>query len=321
MAGPYDYGAPAWYPGEAPNPLKPARAPLSRRRLNLYAIFLAVLLPWGFFCGIYALASFKIRYTQPTLFYALLAGGLAFALLFGVLTLHAAGTRRRLGGDAVEPNWLAFLFYAMLLALVVGLGAGCYNYNEHMHEYYDLAGWSDYTDVSPQQTRGTDVMDAGSIVFVEGSKLDLSLSTGYTSDDTYCVAPVTVGATPLAFYDFWAVGKNCCGSHGGTFRCDGYHDDDLRGPPRQYSGTRFTGDDLAFYRLAVERATAAHHVQTGNPVFLTYAKNPVDSRHDMAEDGYYNQVVWCIGYGVFQFVLVAIAVRCIGGPFFTESLF
>jgi len=314
------YGAAPWYPGDAPGPMKPARAPLNRRRLNLYAIFLIVLIPWGFFVGTYALASFRVPYLYPNLFYALLVCSFFLIVAFAALSLQQAWKRKKLGKDAVDPSWVAFLFWTLLIAWVVGLGAGWYNYSEYMREYYDLDSWSDYKEVSPLQTRGNDILDAGTVVFVNNTKLDLALSTGYTSGDTYCVAPVVEGNSSLALYDFWAVGKNCCGSHGSKFSCDGYHDDDLRGPPPQYSGTRYTGDEVAFYTLAVERAEAAHHIQSGSRIFLNYAKNPTNTRDDLAEDGYHNQFVWCIAYFVFQLVVVLIAVRVIGGSFFNESL-
>ncbi|CAE7684842.1 VIII-A [Symbiodinium pilosum] len=113
----------------------------------------------------------------------------------------------------------------MILAAICGTLAGEYNYQVNMLPYFDVAMLQTYLDVDPASARGEHLMDAGRIVFSEGSHLDLQHSMGFMDTETWCVAPVTTrnldgNSTMPAVVDFWAIGKNCCtGSTGGDFRC------------------------------------------------------------------------------------------------------
>merc|ERR1711957_939043 len=75
---------------------------------------------------------------------------------------------------------------------------------------------SGYHSVDPAVMRGQQLMDAGSVGFVKGAVLDVDKAMGFRNGIMYCVAPVASGNSPLAQYDFWLVGKDCCTQRAGS---------------------------------------------------------------------------------------------------------
>ena len=89
------------------------------------------------------------------------------------------------------------------------------------------------TDVYPSHLRGQQVMDAGIIMFANGSKLELQKSMGFKNQNIYCVAPIVMGGnTTMGTYDFWAVGKDCCSGSTADFHCTGFNEPNSQGQGR-----------------------------------------------------------------------------------------
>eukprot|EP00438_Fugacium_kawagutii_P026161 Skav214401 [mRNA] locus=scaffold4736:15173:28145:- [translate_table: standard] len=146
-----------------------------------------------------------------------------------------------------------------------------------MEPYYDVVTFQTYVNIDPVNARGENLMDAGRLVFKEGSYLDLNHSMGYTDSETWCVAPVTTRrlddkSTDVAVVDFWAIGKNCCsGSKGGDFKCGSWSSHLAHG------GLRLLNDEeLSYYRLAVHQAQAAFNLQVQHPIFLYWMPEPIE---------------------------------------------
>lgn len=298
MAGPFqkDYGA------TAGQPVKP-----NRPRFCLLPLLYCVLVPWAVFCAVFWVRSFHLRYLHPAIAHVLEAviWILALCLQFFALGRQA----RRIGGEKVSPSWINFVSVTVLFALLVATILGEYNYQDNMQPYYDVASLQTYKDIDPVNARGENLMDAGRLVFSEGSHLDLKHSMGYKDSETWCVAPVTTrnlddNSTQPAVMDFWAIGKNCCsGSKGGDFKCGSWSSHFAHG------GLRLLNDaELPFYRLAVHQAEAAFNLQVQHPIFLYWMPEPIEEVNAYSISGHrlFRHAVFI--YFWFQVFLVFLAV-------------
>jgi len=208
---------------------------------------------------------------------------------------------------AGRATWAIFLFLAMLLAWTLGLQSGNYSYSLYLRPFYDIDGLNTYPQVDPSKFRGSQLMDAGRIVFTKDARLDVRRSMGFKNQDTYCVAPITVGNENVTFktlpsYDFWAVGLNCCGDKG-DFRCGEYNN------PNAHAGLRLMRDDQRdFFRLAVQQAESAFNIKSVHPVFVHFMQDPVAEALSYQEEGLRYYFVGMCLHLLLQLALVAMAV-------------
>lgn len=276
--------------------------------MNAYAITLAFFIPWIIFCLSFALMSFHIHYQRPTLAW-LLFGACAALVGFVGIAATIIFMRKRNGDYDHAPSWIIFMFITMALALMLGTSLGYMNFWTFMQPYYDLTNLSHYTGVNPATMRGQQLMDAGQVTFAEGAQLDLSKSMGFQNLDTYCVAPITFsnegGSLPLASYDFWAVGLDCCSGNNADFHCGEFNN------PNALSGLRLMNDNQrSFYRLAVQQAEAAYNVRATHPLFFYWMENPTNEVTAYKEDGYKYYFLGMVGHFFFQLAGVVTAVSC-----------
>jgi len=285
-----------------PSPFTQRRA----RPTNLAAFAVCLFLPFAIFSAVYSLESLSLHYTDPDLVKLL-----TFAIGFVVLMLGWVALRVWLRRDegAQDPKWYTFLFVTAGLAWIFGLVFGNKNFMSNTSPYYDIMNLGVYTEVDPAAYRGQQLMDAGRIVFKEGSHLDISRSMGFRNLDTYCVAPVIsagnksgtlssapvassrFAASPLPEYDFWAVGINCCSGHMPDFHCGEFYNKNAR------SGLRLMRDDQrAYFRLAVQQAEAAYNIQASHPIFMYWMQDPATEVNAYQDDTY---KFWLIGIGAF----------------------
>jgi len=208
---------------------------------------------------------------------------------------------------AGTATWAVFLFLTMLLAWTLGFQLGDCNYSLYQRPFYDIDGLNTYPQVDPSKFRGQQLMDAGRIVFTKDARLDLHRSMGFKNQDTYCVAPITVGNENVTFkvlpsYDFWAVGLNCCGDRG-DFHCGAYNN------PNAHAGLRLMRDDQrGFFRLAVQQAESAFNIKSVHPVFVHFMQDPVAEALSYQEEGLRYYFVGMCLHLFLQLALVAMAV-------------
>lgn len=296
-----DQGAAYYGGGQAPYAVKSPFFRGQRKRMNLVGICVSLFVPWVLFSILYAVISFEVHYKNAGLCYLLEALGLVVVLACGGLAITAVQARWR--GDAErEPTWFIFLFITALVAWILAIVAGDWNFWSNMQPYYDIMNLNTYPSVDPSKMRGQQLMDAGRIVFSEGAKLDLTKSMGFKNLDAYCVAPVTKGDAPLATYDFWAVGLNCCSGNSADFHCGEFNN------PKANSGLRLMSDgQRAFYRLAVQQAEAAYNIKSVHPLFFHWMQDPIAEMNSYQDDGLKYYLLGMFAMFAWQLFLTVIA--------------
>lgn len=281
-------------------------SPRQHRTVDFVAVVVSLFLPWMIFTAVSALLTFSIHYNAPHVSQFLCVALLAVVGLLGYAAYlsyaaHARAMRESRG--AHKPARIVFLFGTSLLGWIAGVVAGHLNYAVNMSPFFDVANLNVYPTVDPSALHGQQLMDAGRILFTAGSRLDLSKSMSFRSADTYCVAPVTVGASKnMSSYDFWAVGVNCCSGGPGGFRCGEYRN------PHASAGLRFTRDDQrALFRLAVQQAEAAYRIKAPHPIFLYWLQDPVAEINSYQDAGYRYFLLGIFAFFAFQMFAVAAA--------------
>lgn len=282
-----------------------------RQRLNIVPVCQCLLLPWLFFCGIYAVMSFNLHYSKPTLCVVIVGIGGLLVLVVGAFAGTAALKKwrgRRDGEPPKVPSWTVFMFISILAAWSLGVVLGNLNFGANFQPFYDYKNLNVHWGIDPATTPGQELMDAGRFYFTNRSVLDLRRSMGFRNLDTYCVAPVTVKSKdntlePLASYDFWAVGIGCCEGNTADFHCGQFND------PRAHQGLRLLRDDQrSFFRLAVQQAEATYGIRAKHPLFFTWTRDCEAEMDTFREDGYKFFMIGMLGFFGWQTVCVGAAV-------------
>jgi len=280
-----------------------SKAPFMRQRkprMNVLAIFVCLFVPWVIFCLVFAVRCLGVRYRHPGLSVAVVVMAAFLIGLIGMLALNAL-VKKLQGVTSRQPTWYIFLFVTSLLAFILALIGGQINYRNNMQTYYDLLHLNTYSYVDPSRMRGQQIMDAGTVRFVNATAINFGLSMSFTNSKVFCVAPISTGNTPLASYDFWAVGVDCC--TGSSFNCGQYDNPDAR------AGLRVMRSDYrSFFRLAVQQAEAAYSITASHPLFFHWTVNPEADMMKGRMEGYKLYMIGLFGYFFMQLCLVLIAV-------------
>jgi hypothetical protein len=233
--------------------------------------------------------------------YALLAVGLLVVAVSGWFAFGVA--MKKMHHDFTSPSWYIFLFITLGVGWSLGVAFGNLNYTTNMQPFYDYANLNEYYYVDPSRMRGAQLMDAGRVSFVNGTSLDLRRSMGFKNLDTYCVAPITMDGLPLASYDFWAVGLDCCSGNTADFHCGEFDN------PTAKSGLRFLRDEQrAFFRLAVQQAEASYSIKATHPLFFYWTKDATGEMNAFKDEGYRYYCIGMVVHFVWQIFCVALAV-------------
>mmetsp|Transcript_96761 Transcript_96761/g.255549 ORF Transcript_96761/g.255549 Transcript_96761/m.255549 type:complete len:329 (+) Transcript_96761:103-1089(+) len=297
---PYGYSAPFAEQFSGNHAEKAPFRPGMRRRLNGTAVCISVLAPWLLFTVVLGLLSFPVHYNNPGAVY--LAVVLCFAAVAWVAFYAYIHRTTRSHSPEHEPSWLFFLTLSLALAWMLGIAMGYLNYITNTLPYQQMTHLNSYSDVDPGLMRGAQLMDAGSVMFAEGSMLDLNKSMGFKNQEVYCVAPIVKGSGERATYDFWAIGIDCCSGRKNDFHCDGAKN------PRVHGALRLIPSAARpFYRLPVQQAEATHKIRANHPLFFSWVEDPQD-RIDAWKDAATNSFLTSMfSYMVFQAFLVAVA--------------
>ena len=203
--------------------------------MNAMAVCMNLFGPWLLFSTLFATMSFGLHYLHP-IWCWLIAGLLGtIVATFGFLAVQQRQKRKQ--GHDLEPSWMGFMFLVTAAAWIMAIALGDWNYKTNMEPYYDVGTLNSYPNVNPSHNVGQELMDAGRVVFREGSFLDIAHSFGYKNKDMFCVAPITWGNETLTSYDFWAIGLNCCTGSQADFHCGEYAN------PHAQAGLRLMADD------------------------------------------------------------------------------
>lgn len=240
-------------------------SPGHRIRMNIVPMFLNIFVPWGIFIVVLGVTSFYIMYARPMVGYIVVAVAIFvwfLSLLFGI----------KMRKVDPEPTW--FLFFSIILGAAV-FGAillGGQIYTNYSRPYYQVRDLKTINNLDASREHGQNVMDAGMFYFAEGNKIDAMRGWHFKQKTVYCVAPITKGYPSVPetqSFDFWAVGKDCCSESASDFRCGAYNNPSARGGIRNLNDA-----DQAFYRLAVEQATALYGIKASHPVFFEWSLDP-----------------------------------------------
>lgn len=269
-------------------------APGHRIKMNIVPMFLMIFVPWGLFVFIMGTQSFYLMYTRPLSGYMIFA----FAALFWVACVVFAVNRRKYDP---EPTWFSYFALVIGLAVFCGFFLGQYIYNTFSFPYYQVRDLKVLRNLDASTEHGQNVMDAGMFYFAEGNKLDATRAWHFKQKTVYCVAPIVMNqgkhvVPQTASFDFWAVGKDCCSVAASDFRCGAYNNPLARGGIRN-----MVDADRAFYRLAVEQATALYGIQATNPIFFEWSLDPMLSVNSWNRHGF-NRF---LAYSLFGLIVAA----------------
>jgi len=270
--------------------------------LNILAILVSLFVPWIVFVACFALLSFQIHYSHAGIVYFILV------ILFVGVVVHArcAYVARAAARAANEPereaSWMVFQSMSLFLALIIGAVLGIFNYKLFTLPYHQVTCLNDYHGVDPARVRGQQLLDAGSVVFTQESRIDASKAMGFRNLDMFCVAPITSTGARIITYDFWAVGRNCCSGTGAGFNCPHYRN------PRAHAALRLirTGD-REYYRLAVQQAEATHNISAAHPLFFEWDEDPSGTLEGWKVSSIRNFIFALSGHFIFQAFIVAAA--------------
>eukprot|EP00419_Tripos_fusus_P009901 CAMPEP_0172668088 /NCGR_PEP_ID=MMETSP1074-20121228/8842_1 /TAXON_ID=2916 /ORGANISM="Ceratium fusus, Strain PA161109" /LENGTH=328 /DNA_ID=CAMNT_0013484695 /DNA_START=82 /DNA_END=1064 /DNA_ORIENTATION=+ len=278
-----------------------------RKRMNLLSMALALFVPWLLFVTVFAAMSFSLHYQSPEVAYFIAGLCMLLVITFGTFAVTSLrnGTATEVGHGA---NWYIFIFLTALLAWCLGVAFGDVNFTRNMQPYYDMTNLNVYPAVDVTRMRGQQLMDAGRMVFLPRSQLDLRYAMSFRNTDMYCVAPVamreTNGSVPrLVNYDFWAVGINCCSGDGSDFHCGQSYNDKTA-----HAGLRLMRDSQRpFFRLAVQQSLAAFNLKATHPIFLHWVADPILAMKEYEENGFKSLLLGMFSHFSLQLCLVAAA--------------
>jgi len=149
-----------------------------------------------------------------------------------------------------------------------------------------------YSDVDPRTWSGEQLLDAGTVTFIPGTRLDINRSMGFHYVDMYCVAPVAAGNTTPGSFDIWAVGLNCCPGNAGGFACGASKSPNARSGMRQVN----TNQNFYYY-LAVQQAEATFGIKAEHPTFFSWTEDVQKDLDEMQQE-----TVKCYFIGLFAFL-------------------
>jgi len=195
----------------------------------------------------------------------------------------------RTKADRSSRIWLLSM---TIVSCVGGYYAGQFVNREYKHPYYEYAQLKIYKGVDTKAEPGARFTDAGIVYFKGGTGLKRNRNACLKNDHAYCVAPIVQcgetgvcgeldSLTDTGSFDYWAVGKDCCGCPAGEFRC-GMWDN-----PLTHAGLRLLNEekDSLYYRLAVKQWEATYGKSAKQPLFFDWTLRPAKESKGLGIQG------------------------------------
>eukprot|EP00927_Polykrikos_kofoidii_P057763 TRINITY_DN5194_c0_g1_i1.p1 TRINITY_DN5194_c0_g1~~TRINITY_DN5194_c0_g1_i1.p1 ORF type:complete len:309 (-),score=44.76 TRINITY_DN5194_c0_g1_i1:82-1008(-) len=286
------------YGGVTPFPHKSAFSHADKRRSNVSAVLGSLVFPVALFAVVFAALSFTMHYNQSWLCWLIVfCGGCA---VIAVAVLAHKAVLKRMSGETIQgPSWYIFSVLSMSLAFGVAVMLGTWNYQQNTLPFCEINSLSAYADIDVSKASGTQLMDAGRVVFSDDAKLDVSRFMSFKNVDIYCVAPIVPGNTTVSTNDLWAVGLNCCSS---DFHCGEYNN------KYAHSGLRLVREDQRkFYKLAVQQAEAKYTMNAPHPVFFFWMQDPITELASYNDEALRIYYLGCFGFLAFHVGAVILA--------------
>mmetsp|Transcript_34041 Transcript_34041/g.60200 ORF Transcript_34041/g.60200 Transcript_34041/m.60200 type:complete len:341 (+) Transcript_34041:116-1138(+) len=277
----------------------------AHKRMNAVAIGVNLFVPWFLFTYVFAMVAFHVHYDHPmTCICLCLVPFIIGAILICAKIVDHLSLKfhEELEYTELEPNWHVFLIVTCLLAFALACMFGQMTFVTYSVPYYNLKNLNTYTNIDTAAYQGDMLMDAGTVMWQEGTKVDVSKSMGFKDDEMFCVAPIITNEAKQETYDFWAIGKNCCTGNQPDFRCPEVENTRARGSVRLLSDA-----DRPFYRLAVQQAEGMYKIRANHPVFFTWEDEPLKKQEEMMLRCRTNFYYASMTYFVFQLFIVLAA--------------
>lgn len=244
------------------------------------ALYLAFLVPSGIFVGTNWLLHSSLRYAHGELTWFVVCLSALVIVVGGFVAYSMTARQRSRQGLFKRPSWYLFLLVTASCALILAMILGEEIYSNGMLLFYELSSLDAYDAVDPTEVRPGQMLDAGTVGFTDTSTFVARMTAEFHNGDTYCVAPITAvwnnSLVPLALYEFWAVGINCCNASASDFRC--YEQD-------SHAGLRMLNPALIpSFKLAVREAQVQYQIKSSHPIFVYLVSDPSASINGMQAD-------------------------------------
>lgn len=244
------------------------------RGSNAASLMLLMFFPWLMFVMIACLFTFPYHHLRALVWIIIVAcDALACFIIY-------ANARNRHGG-----TWYLNLGALLLLASLVGVMLGLYNYHEYMFSFWTYDEGRDYSNVLPSEPASAHA-DAAKIVFSEEARVDTTKAVGFKAGAIFCVAPV-LDDTQTSKVEYWAAGTDCCKARS-EYTCD-----DAANPKARSGVVIMDSEGLLhgvlhdFYKKAVKEAEAAFDlVSSDDPLFVRWVVDP-----QLVQDDYWRSGV------------------------------
>ena len=189
--------------------------------LSTAQLALLVLMPWAIFASLsWGLMSLAV-YLYPWLSHVMIVGTAMLVLLTVVAALLSRG--RWLKKGSREDNhprfmrgyaWWAALAVLSLIAFIAGSVVGSMIFTKYMKGYYDISNLDSYDNVDPSRAAGKQLLDAGRVIFVKGSTLQLKHAMA--QQDSTSRTGCTSFPLPLPYLPFASPFQLCAFAMPGT---------------------------------------------------------------------------------------------------------
>jgi len=234
---------------------------------------------------VFGLSSYlRFRWDLPVM---LVLGAIIVAIVCPQLWTNLTMLRNK-----TDRSMRAWLLVMTLLSCVLGYFCG-QNINHHYkHPYYEYKQLKIYKGIDTKTDSGARYTDAGIVYFKPGTGLKRNRNACLKNDNAYCVVPIVqcgesgvceelTKLTDTGSFDYWAVGKDCCGCPNGEFRCGEWDN------PLAHGGLRLLNEeqDGLYYRLAVKQWEAMYGMTAKHPLFFDWTLRPAREAGGLGSQG------------------------------------